>query len=135
MKSDDGEFFKDPTNQMKLLEGVWEKEGASDSKLAISFELTAKDSVLVETWIYEGKKHSLTISGKLQTRASKVPRSIGPLRSNLQNRGGKSEDGCARRVARQNKPCAGSKNRRRRRRLPLVALLRTMTTRIVAWTS
>jgi|TARA_B110000114_G_C14796822_1_gene279107 hypothetical protein len=48
-------------DKMKLLEGIWEKEGATNSKFTISFELTANDTVLVETWNYEGKKHSLTI--------------------------------------------------------------------------
>lgn len=48
-------------NKMKSLVGVWVKEGDSDPKLNISFELTANDSTLIETWLYKGKKHSLTI--------------------------------------------------------------------------
>lgn len=48
-------------SQMKSLVGVWEKEGATDSKFNISFELTANDTTLIETWNYKGKKHSLTL--------------------------------------------------------------------------
>ncbi|MCW8878579.1 MAG: hypothetical protein OQJ89_05750 [Kangiellaceae bacterium] len=56
-KGNGEEFF----NKMKSLVGVWVKEGDKDSKLNISFELTANNSTLVETWLYQGKKHSLTI--------------------------------------------------------------------------
>lgn len=56
-KVESAEIFE----EMKRLEGTWEKEGATNSKFTISFELTANDSVLVETWNYEGKKHSLTV--------------------------------------------------------------------------
>ena len=48
-------------SQMKTLVGVWEKQGATNSKFYISFELTANDTTLIETWNYKGKKHSLTL--------------------------------------------------------------------------
>tara|TARA_B110000093_G_C12727901_1_gene309063 strand:+ start:122 stop:622 length:501 start_codon:yes stop_codon:yes gene_type:complete len=48
-------------SQMKSLTGVWVKEGAANSNLNIQFELTANDTTLIETWIYKGKKHSLTL--------------------------------------------------------------------------
>ena len=48
-------------SQMKTLVGVWEKQGATNSKFNISFELTANDTTLIETWNYKGKKHSLTL--------------------------------------------------------------------------
>ena len=51
----------DVFNQMKSLEGDWHKENTSQSKFSISFELTANDTVLVETWLYNNKKHSLTV--------------------------------------------------------------------------
>jgi len=47
--------------QLKSLVGVWEKEGATNSNFTISFELTANDTTLMETWNYKGKKHSLTL--------------------------------------------------------------------------
>ena len=46
---------------MKSLVGVWEKHGATKSKFNISFELIANDTTLIETWNYNGKKHSLTV--------------------------------------------------------------------------
>ena len=48
-------------SQLKSLVGVWVKEGATQSKFKISFELTANETVLVETWMFEGKKRSLTL--------------------------------------------------------------------------
>lgn len=48
-------------SKLKTLVGVWEKEGATNSKFQITFELTANDTTLIETWNYEGKKHSLTL--------------------------------------------------------------------------
>ncbi len=48
-------------SQMKSLVGVWEKEGAINPQFNISFELTANDTALIETWNYKGKKHSLTL--------------------------------------------------------------------------
>ena len=51
------EVFK----KMKSLVGIWKKEGENNSKFKISFELTANDTTLIETWIYEEKKYSLTL--------------------------------------------------------------------------
>ena len=51
-------------NKMKSLVGVWTKQGDKQPKLKIAFELTANDTVLIETWLYQGKKHSLTIYHK-----------------------------------------------------------------------
>jgi len=48
-------------SQLKSLVGVWQKEGAENSDFTISFELTANDTTLIETWNYKGKKHSLTL--------------------------------------------------------------------------
>ncbi len=56
-KVDASEIF----SQLKSLVGVWEKEGATDSNFAISFELTANDTTLIEIWKYKGRKHSLTL--------------------------------------------------------------------------
>ena len=47
--------------EMKTLVGEWRKKGKPDSKLRIKFELTANNSVLVETWMNGGKSISLTI--------------------------------------------------------------------------
>lgn len=47
--------------QLKSLVGVWEKEGSTNSNFNISFELTANDTTLIETWNNKGKKHSLTL--------------------------------------------------------------------------
>ncbi len=46
---------------MKSLVGVWQKEGTEEPNLTVSFELIANRSVLVETWLYKGKKHSFTM--------------------------------------------------------------------------
>ncbi len=52
----------DAFKQMKSLVGVWHKESSPpNSNFSISFELTANDTVLVETWLNNGNKHSLTI--------------------------------------------------------------------------
>ena len=48
-------------SHMKALVGVWIKEDDENSNLKISFELTANNTTLIETWIYQGKKHSLTL--------------------------------------------------------------------------
>lgn len=61
VKAEEQVAAADIFEEMKRLEGVWEKEGATNSKFTVSFELTANDTVLVETWNYEGKKHSLTV--------------------------------------------------------------------------
>ena len=47
--------------QMSALVGDWEREGTDGSKFHIQFELTAKDSVLIERWVSRGKTHSLTL--------------------------------------------------------------------------
>ena len=51
----------DAFDKMKSLVGVWQKEGIEKPNLIVSFELIANSSVLVETWLHKGKKHSLTI--------------------------------------------------------------------------
>lgn len=48
-------------NEMKSLVGIWHKEGAENSNFLVSFELIANNSVLVETWLRKGKKHSFTM--------------------------------------------------------------------------
>lgn len=47
--------------QMSALVGDWKREGEDGSKFQIQFELTAKDSVLIERWVSRGKTHSLTL--------------------------------------------------------------------------
>lgn len=47
--------------QLKSLKGTWQKQDSANSTFAISFELIANDSVLVETWLRKGKPHSLTL--------------------------------------------------------------------------
>lgn len=48
-------------DKLRTLVGVWQKEGGKESNLLISFELIANGSVLVETWLNKGKKHSFTL--------------------------------------------------------------------------
>jgi hypothetical protein len=48
-------------DEMKSLVGVWKKEGGKSPNFSISFELIANSSVLVETWLRNGKKHSFTL--------------------------------------------------------------------------
>jgi len=48
-------------DEMKSLVGLWHKEGAESSNFLVSFELIANNSVLVETWLRKGKKHSFTM--------------------------------------------------------------------------
>ncbi len=48
-------------SQLKSLVGVWKKEGGTNSKFYIDFELTANETVLIETWYRNNKKHSLTL--------------------------------------------------------------------------
>ena len=48
-------------DEMKSLVGIWHKEGAENSNFVVSFELIANNSVLVETWLRKGKKHSFTM--------------------------------------------------------------------------
>ena len=47
--------------EMKSLVGVWKKEGGKSPNFSVSFELTANNTVLVETWLHKGKKHSFTM--------------------------------------------------------------------------
>ena len=61
LEADDKLKASDIFIKMKSLVGVWEKEGAANSDFNISFELTANDTVLIETWNYKGNKHSLTL--------------------------------------------------------------------------
>jgi len=46
---------------MKSLVGTWLKEGGDRPNFEVLFELTANNSVLVETWLRKGIKHSLTV--------------------------------------------------------------------------
>jgi len=48
-------------DEMKTLVGIWKKEGGKSPNFSVSFELTANNSVLVETWLRNGKKHSFTM--------------------------------------------------------------------------
>ncbi|WP_223789857.1 hypothetical protein [Marinicella meishanensis] len=45
---------------LKLLVGTWKVQG-SETDFRIQFELTANETVLMETWLSKGKKHSLTV--------------------------------------------------------------------------
>ncbi|SFC87545.1 hypothetical protein [Pseudoalteromonas denitrificans] len=47
--------------KMKSLVGAWKKTGTSEENFQITFELTANNSVLVESWKYKGNMHSLTL--------------------------------------------------------------------------
>jgi len=47
-------------DKLKALAGTW-KEVGSKKDFKIQFELTAGDSVLMESWFYAGKRHSLTV--------------------------------------------------------------------------
>jgi len=74
-------------SQLKSLVGVWEKQGATDSNFTISFELTANDTTLIETWNYKGRKHSLTLyhlNGKSLMATHYCPQGNQP-RLNLSN--------------------------------------------------
>lgn len=46
---------------MKSLVGVWKKERGKSPEFSVSFELIANDTVLVETWLRNDKKHSVTL--------------------------------------------------------------------------
>jgi len=48
-------------DEMKSLVGVWQKEAGKSPNFSVSFELIANNSVLVETWLNKGKKHSFTM--------------------------------------------------------------------------
>ena len=48
-------------DEMKSLVGIWKKEGGESPNFSVSYELTANSSVLVETWLHNGKKHSFTM--------------------------------------------------------------------------
>ena len=52
---------EDAFNKLTKLTGIWKKEAADNSDFRIYFELTANNSVLIETWLRKGKKHSLTL--------------------------------------------------------------------------
>lgn len=49
------------TKMKDTLTGEWQQEGDKESNLIIQFNTTANASVLVETWLYKGKPHSLTL--------------------------------------------------------------------------
>jgi len=48
-------------DEMKSLVGVWHKAEGKSPNFSVSFELIANSSVLVETWLHKGKKHSFTM--------------------------------------------------------------------------
>jgi hypothetical protein len=48
-------------DEMKSLVGTWKKEGGKSPSFSVSFELIANSTVLVETWLRNGKKHSFTM--------------------------------------------------------------------------
>ena len=48
-------------DEMTSLVGVWKKEGKKSPNFSVTFELTANNSVLVETWLFNDKKHSFTV--------------------------------------------------------------------------
>lgn len=48
-------------SKLKSLVGVWTKNGNIQDSFQIEFSLTARDSVLIETWRRNGKVHSLTL--------------------------------------------------------------------------
>ncbi|BFM08678.1 hypothetical protein [Halioxenophilus aromaticivorans] len=45
---------------LKKLVGTWKVEG-DDSGFHIAYELTANETVLIESWVSNGKKHFLTV--------------------------------------------------------------------------
>ncbi len=47
--------------KLKSLQGIWKKENDKNGDFEITFELTANKSVLIESWMYKGKTHSLTL--------------------------------------------------------------------------
>ncbi len=47
-------------DEMKTLVGYWTKKDADNAEFKIHYELTANDTVLVETWLYKNQKHSMT---------------------------------------------------------------------------
>lgn len=48
-------------DQMKSLVGYWKRKDADNTEFKIHLELTANETVLVETWLYKNKKHSITL--------------------------------------------------------------------------
>lgn len=48
-------------DKMKSLVGIWNKAEGKSTNFSVSFELIANNSVLVETWMRNDKKHSLTL--------------------------------------------------------------------------
>ena len=50
-----------PFDDLSQLVGTWKPAGETDSPLRIKFYLTARGTVLVESWEVRGRPHSLTI--------------------------------------------------------------------------
>lgn len=48
-------------DSMKQLVGDWQPEGDDRSSLRIVFELTANESVLLESWMRGDRRHSMTV--------------------------------------------------------------------------
>ncbi len=49
---------------LKALVGDWRKVGTDGKRFRVNFSLTARESVIVETWLYDGESHSLTLYHK-----------------------------------------------------------------------
>ncbi|MBT1063029.1 hypothetical protein KJY73_05545 [Bowmanella sp. Y26] len=47
--------------KLKSLVGEWKRAESDNSDFYISYQTTAKGSVLIENWIYKGASHSLTL--------------------------------------------------------------------------
>ncbi|GGO73490.1 hypothetical protein [Bowmanella pacifica] len=47
--------------KLKSLVGEWKRVDSDNSDFYISFDTSAKGSVLIENWIYKGASHSLTL--------------------------------------------------------------------------
>lgn len=54
-------YMESSFDSMKSLEGRWTKAGEDDHDFYIEFSLTARDTVLVESWVKRGHTHSLTL--------------------------------------------------------------------------
>jgi hypothetical protein len=54
-------YMESSFDSMKSLEGRWTKAGEDDHDFYIEFSLTARDTVLVESWFKRGHTHSLTL--------------------------------------------------------------------------
>lgn len=58
---DDSDSAASAFDQMKSLVGYWKRADKNNTEFKIHFEPTANETVLVETWLYKNKKHSMTM--------------------------------------------------------------------------